>query len=91
MITQNSHLIVAVGKAGLIGGDMIKPGATVVDIGINKGPEGNIVGDVADSVSEVAGRITPVPGGVGPVTLAILLKNVVACARPLSGNGVVTS
>ncbi len=77
-------LFVAVGKAGLVDGTMVKPGATVIDIGINKGPEGNIVGDVSSDVHEVAGRVTPVPGGVGPVTLAILLKNVVSCARSLA-------
>ncbi len=78
-------LFVAVGKAGLIQKEMVKPGATVIDIGINKGPEGTIVGDVAHDVREVAGVLTPVPGGVGPVTLAILLKNVVACARVQNG------
>ncbi len=76
-------LFVAVGKASLISKEMVKPGATVIDIGINKGEDGNIVGDVSPDVAEVAGKITPVPGGVGPVTLAILLKNVAACARLL--------
>ena len=76
-------LFVAVGKASLIHKEMVKPGATVIDIGINKGEDGNIVGDVSPDVADVAGKITPVPGGVGPVTLAILLKNVVACARVL--------
>jgi len=79
-------LFVAVGKASLIHKEMVKPGATVIDIGINKGEDGNIVGDVSPDVAEVAGKITPVPGGVGPVTLAILLKNVVACARVLPVN-----
>jgi methylenetetrahydrofolate dehydrogenase (NADP+)/methenyltetrahydrofolate cyclohydrolase len=77
-------LFVAVGKPGLITGDMIKPGAVVIDIGINhvevEQPDGScvrkIVGDVDfDSVREVAGWITPVPGGVGPVTVAMLLRN----------------
>jgi methylenetetrahydrofolate dehydrogenase (NADP+)/methenyltetrahydrofolate cyclohydrolase len=74
-------LIVAVGKAGLVRGDMIKPGATVIDVGINR-VEGKIVGDVdfAGAV-EVAGQITPVPGGVGPVTTALLLKNTVQAAK----------
>lgn len=72
-------VVVAVGKAHLIGPDMIKPGAAVIDIGINQietddGPK--IVGDVdTDAVLEVAGWITPVPGGVGPVTVAILMRN----------------
>jgi methylenetetrahydrofolate dehydrogenase (NADP+)/methenyltetrahydrofolate cyclohydrolase len=73
-------LFVAVGKAGLVTRDMVKPGATVVDIGINKVGD-RIVGDVADDVREVAGCLTPVPGGVGPVTLAILLQNLLACVR----------
>lgn len=72
-------VVVAVGKAHLIGADMIKPGAVVIDIGINQieTPEGlKIVGDVnTDAVLEVAGWITPVPGGVGPVTVAILMRN----------------
>ena len=79
-------LIVAVGKAGLITGEMIKPGAVVIDIGINrvkkKGEKkARIVGDVDfDSAKEVAGMITPVPGGVGAVTTAILLQNTVTLA-----------
>jgi methylenetetrahydrofolate dehydrogenase (NADP+)/methenyltetrahydrofolate cyclohydrolase len=69
-------LIVAVGKPGLITGDMVKPGAVVVDVGINRTEKG-LVGDVDfDSVTEVAGWITPVPGGVGPMTVAMLMNNV---------------
>ena len=72
-------VVVAVGKAHLIGPDMIKPGAAVIDIGINQieTPEGlKIVGDVdTDAVKELAGWITPVPGGVGPVTVAMLMRN----------------
>ncbi|MDG1376453.1 MAG: bifunctional 5,10-methylenetetrahydrofolate dehydrogenase/5,10-methenyltetrahydrofolate cyclohydrolase [Yoonia sp.] len=82
-------VVVAVGKPHLIGADMIKPGAVVIDIGINQidtadGPK--IVGDVdTDAVIEVAGWITPVPGGVGPVTVAILMRNaVVAHQRQIS-------
>ena len=68
-------LVVAVGKAGLIGGDMIKPGAAVIDVGINQTPEG-IVGDVKlDEALDVASWITPVPGGVGPVTVSMLMQN----------------
>ncbi|MCE8515061.1 bifunctional 5,10-methylenetetrahydrofolate dehydrogenase/5,10-methenyltetrahydrofolate cyclohydrolase [Ruegeria pomeroyi] len=74
-------VVVAVGKAHLIGPDMIKPGAVVIDIGINHvpGPDGPVVvGDVqTDAVKEVAGWITPVPGGVGLVTVAILLRNAI--------------
>jgi methylenetetrahydrofolate dehydrogenase (NADP+)/methenyltetrahydrofolate cyclohydrolase len=69
-------LVVAVGKPGLITGDMVKPGAVVVDVGINRTEKG-LVGDVDfASVSEVAGWITPVPGGVGPMTVAMLMNNV---------------
>lgn len=69
-------LVVAVGKPGLITGDMVKPGAVVVDVGINR-TESGLVGDVDfDSVAEVAGWITPVPGGVGPMTVAMLMNNV---------------
>lgn len=74
-------VVVAVGKAHLIGPDMIKPGAAVIDIGINQidAVDGvKIVGDVdTDAVKEVAGWITPVPGGVGPVTVAILMRNAI--------------
>jgi methylenetetrahydrofolate dehydrogenase (NADP+)/methenyltetrahydrofolate cyclohydrolase len=79
-------LVVAAGKPGLIRADQVKPGAVVIDVGINSvaGPDGRreIVGDVAfDEVREVAGVLTPVPGGVGPVTVAILLRSAVYAAR----------
>ncbi len=78
-------VIAAAGKAGAVRGDMIKPGAIVIDIGINRLPDGRLVGDVDfESAQEVASAITPVPGGVGPVAVALFLRNVVACAR--SGN-----
>ncbi|MBK8098436.1 MAG: bifunctional 5,10-methylenetetrahydrofolate dehydrogenase/5,10-methenyltetrahydrofolate cyclohydrolase [Planctomycetes bacterium] len=74
-------VVVAVGRAGLVHGDMIKPGAVVIDIGINQGPDGRIVGDVEfASVAQVAGFLTPVPGGVGPVTVAMLLRNTLRAA-----------
>ncbi len=75
-------LVVAVGKANLVTGDMIKPGAVVIDIGINANPDGGgVVGDVHfESASEVAGYITPVPGGVGPVTVAMLMRNTLRAA-----------
>ena len=70
-------VVVAVGKAHLIGADMIKPGAVVIDIGINQ-VGGKVVGDVEFEVAkDVAGFITPVPGGVGPVTVAMLMRNTV--------------
>ena len=74
-------LVVAVGKAGLVHGDMVKPGACVIDIGTNTGPDGRLVGDVDfASTSPVAGILTPVPGGVGPVTVAMLLRNTLRAA-----------
>jgi methylenetetrahydrofolate dehydrogenase (NADP+)/methenyltetrahydrofolate cyclohydrolase len=70
-------VFVAVGKPGLVNGDMLKPGAAVIDIGINR-VDGKTVGDVDfESASDVAGWITPVPGGVGPVTVAELMRNAV--------------
>jgi methylenetetrahydrofolate dehydrogenase (NADP+)/methenyltetrahydrofolate cyclohydrolase len=75
-------LVVAAGKAGAITGDMISPGATVIDVGTNRGPDGRLIGDVDfDQVSKVAGAITPVPGGVGPMTVAMLLQNTVSAAE----------
>jgi methylenetetrahydrofolate dehydrogenase (NADP+)/methenyltetrahydrofolate cyclohydrolase len=69
-------LVVAVGKAEFIPGDWIKPGAIVIDVGINRQHDGSLVGDVEfDSASERAGWITPVPGGVGPMTVASLIEN----------------
>ena len=69
-------LIVAVGKPGLVTADMVKPGATVIDVGINRVENGRLVGDVDfDEVSKVTGGITPVPGGVGPMTVAALMLN----------------
>lgn len=74
-------LIAAVGVPELVGPEFVKPGAVVIDVGINRTDEG-LVGDVAfDSVAEVAGAITPVPGGVGPMTIAMLLSNTLAAAR----------
>ncbi|NLM36885.1 MAG: bifunctional methylenetetrahydrofolate dehydrogenase/methenyltetrahydrofolate cyclohydrolase FolD [Firmicutes bacterium] len=71
-------LVVAVGKAGLVDGTMVKPGAVVIDVGVNRLASGKVVGDVDfPSVVEVAGAITPVPGGVGPMTIAMLMKNTV--------------
>lgn len=87
---QADALIVAVGKPGLITADMVKPGAAVIDIGINQVevtlPDGTrgtkVVGDVDfDSVKQVAGWITPVPGGVGPMTVAMLLRNTVVATE----------
>ncbi|HEY1058912.1 MAG TPA: bifunctional methylenetetrahydrofolate dehydrogenase/methenyltetrahydrofolate cyclohydrolase FolD [Limnobacter sp.] len=69
-------LVVAVGRPNMITGDMIKPGAVVIDVGINRLPSGQLCGDVDfDSAKNVAGWITPVPGGVGPMTITMLLQN----------------
>ena len=73
-------LVVAVGRSQLITGEMIKPGATVIDVGINRAEDGKLVGDVDfESASKVAGAITPVPGGVGPMTIAMLMRNTYQC------------
>jgi methylenetetrahydrofolate dehydrogenase (NADP+)/methenyltetrahydrofolate cyclohydrolase len=73
-------LVVAVGKAGLIGPDDVKEGAAVIDVGMNRSEDG-VVGDVDPAASERAGLITPVPGGVGPMTIAMLLRAAVRAAR----------
>jgi methylenetetrahydrofolate dehydrogenase (NADP+)/methenyltetrahydrofolate cyclohydrolase len=75
-------LVVAVGKAEFITADMVKPGAVVIDVGINRLKNGKLVGDVKfDEVSLIASAITPVPGGVGPMTITTLLKNTLIAAR----------
>ncbi len=74
-------LVVAVGKPGIVPGEWVKPGAIVVDVGINRLPNGKLVGDVDfEAARERAGWITPVPGGVGPMTVAILMKNTLESA-----------
>ena len=80
-------VIVAVGRAGFLTGKMISPGATVIDAGINVTPAG-VAGDVdADSVASVAGALSPVPGGVGTVTTALLLRNVLTAAETQTAGG----
>ena len=75
-------LVAAVGKPGLITGTMVKPGAVVIDVGINRLPDQRLVGDVDfSSVIERAGYITPVPGGVGPMTITMLIANTVQAAE----------
>ena len=74
-------LVAAVGRPKLLGAGMVKPGACVIDVGVNRLPDGKLAGDVDfDAVKEVAGAITPVPGGVGPMTIAMLLENCVKSA-----------
>ena len=75
-------VVVATGKPRMIDGSMIKPGAVVIDVGINRGADGKLCGDVDfDSVIEVASAVTPVPGGVGPMTIAMLLVNTLEAAE----------
>jgi len=75
-------LVAAVGRTRLINGEMVKPGAAVIDVGINRLPDGKLAGDVDfQSVRSVAGCITPVPGGVGPMTIAMLMSNTVRAAE----------
>ncbi|ACZ83380.1 bifunctional 5,10-methylenetetrahydrofolate dehydrogenase/5,10-methenyltetrahydrofolate cyclohydrolase [Streptosporangium roseum] len=74
-------LVAAVGRAGLITAEHVKPGAVVVDVGTNPTEDGGLVGDVAPAAAERAGALTPVPGGVGPVTTALLLQHTVRAAR----------
>ena len=75
-------LIVAIGKAGLVRGDWIKPGAVVIDVGSNRLPSGKFVGDVEfEGAKERASWISPVPGGVGPMTICMLLFNTLRAAK----------
>ncbi len=75
-------LVVAAGREGLVTADMVRPGAVVIDVGTNRTADGRLVGDVAyDEVAAVAGAITPVPGGVGPMTVTMLLENTLRAAR----------
>ena len=80
-VRQAELLVVAVGKPGLVPGDWVAPGATVIDVGINRLPDGSLRGDVDfDPASQRAAWITPVPGGVGPMTIAMLLENTLDAA-----------
>jgi 5,10-methylene-tetrahydrofolate dehydrogenase/methenyl tetrahydrofolate cyclohydrolase len=88
-------LIASVGRAEFVRGDWIKPGATVIDVGVNRVEDESrkrgyrLVGDVAyEEALEVAGAITPVPGGVGPMTIAMLLRNTLRAARLADGKDV---
>jgi len=80
VVREADVVVAAVGRAGMVTAGMVKPGATVVDVGINR-VDGRVVGDVAEDVREVAGLLTPVPGGIGPMTIAMLLRNTVRAAR----------
>jgi len=81
---QADVLIVAVGRAGLIGKEHVSPGTVVIDVGVNRNEAGKLVGDVRfDEVVDHAGWITPVPGGVGPLTITMLLKNTMKAAKQI--------
>ena len=81
--TRNADIIVAaVGRENILTGDMVRAGATVIDVGMNRNAEGKLCGDVDfESVKKVAGAITPVPGGVGPMTITMLLMNTLESAQ----------
>ena len=82
MTRQADILLCAIGRPRMITADMVKPGAAIIDIGINRLPDGKLCGDVDfDAVREKAGWITPVPGGVGPMTVAMVIANVISAAR----------
>ncbi len=74
-------LVAAVGRAGLVTPNMVKPGAVVIDVAMNRKSDGKLVGDVDPAVFDVAGLMTPVPGGVGPMTIAMLLRNTLTAAQ----------
>jgi len=79
-------LVAAIGRAELVRGEWIRPGSVVIDVGINRRPDGRLVGDVEfAAAAERAGFITPVPGGVGPMTVAMLMQNTLAAARRQAG------
>ena len=86
-VTRNADILVAaVGRAKLIKADMVKPGAVVIDVGMNRDETGKLCGDVDFAeVKEIAGSITPVPGGVGPMTIAMLMQNTVLAAQMRRG------
>lgn len=82
-ITKEADIVVvAIGRPKFLTADMVKPGAVIIDVGINRGTDGKLVGDVDfEAVSEIASYITPVPGGVGPMTITMLLKNTLLAAE----------
>jgi methylenetetrahydrofolate dehydrogenase (NADP+)/methenyltetrahydrofolate cyclohydrolase len=83
-VARAEILVVAVGKPGIVSGEWVKPGSTVIDIGINRREDGSLVGDIEfDAAYERAGWITPVPGGVGPMTVATLLENTLYATEQL--------
>ena len=86
-ICRGADIIVsATGKVDTVTADMVKEGAIIIDVGMNRNAEGKLCGDVDfETVKEVAGAITPVPGGVGPMTIAMLMKNCITAAKMQNG------
>ena len=86
VVREADLVVAAVGKPRMVTAAMVKPGAIVIDVGINRLPDGKLAGDVDfEAVSQIASRITPVPGGVGPMTIAMLLANTVKAAERVAG------
>lgn len=84
---ESDIIVVAIGKAGFLKADMVKPGAVIIDVGINRNMDGKLCGDVDfEPVSRVASHITPVPGGVGPMTITMLLRNTLLAAKGQKAN-----
>ena len=88
-VTRRADILIsAVGKAGFVTGDMVKPGAVVIDVGMNRNASGKLCGDIdSESVMPVAGWLTPVPGGVGPMTITMLLRSTVLAAEKRQKKG----
>jgi methylenetetrahydrofolate dehydrogenase (NADP+)/methenyltetrahydrofolate cyclohydrolase len=85
MTLQADVIVAAVGKRNVLTADMVKPGAVVLDVGMNRNDEGKLCGDVDfEGVKQVANFITPVPGGVGPMTITMLLVNTLAAAEAIA-------
>ena len=82
-VTKSADILVAaVGRANFVTADMVKEGAVVIDVGMNRLEDGKLCGDVDyEKVFEIAGAITPVPGGVGPMTISMLMKNTITAAK----------
>lgn len=80
-VRRSDIVVAAVGVPGIVTPEMVKPGATVIDVGLTRGEDGKIRGDVDPTVAEVAGLLTPMPGGTGPMTIALLLESAVKAAR----------
>ncbi len=85
VVAEAEVVVAAVGRPGTVRADWIRPGAAVVDVGVNRLPDGRLVGDVEPAAVERAGLLTPVPGGVGPLTISMLMDNTVRAAEAATG------